>query len=182
MTDDVEATLASLEQRLRVLQSELEADEPLGAEEPLGPAEPLHRREPLRPAEPLPPAPPAAPAPAPAAAAADALDRFGAELRRLVDAWDRTVAELRSDAAEHVLFRGGVALEARGELPDLCGLDAALRGIPGVVSVNLRAYAGGAAALEVGLDREVPLVAELRRSLAFAVVATSGNRLTIALD
>ena len=155
MTDDVEETLASLEQRLRALQAELDADDESAPE----PRRFVPRREP-RP---------------------DPLERFGADLRRLVDAWDRTVAEVRSGDAEGAVFRGGVALEARGDLPGLCALDAALRAVPAVRSVTLRAYAGGAAALEVTLDREVALVAELRRSLAFSVVEAAGGRLTIAL-
>lgn len=186
MTDEVEATLASLERRLRALQSELDADDAPAAEwrapaEPLRVEEPPLRVEepPLRPEEPLREEPP--PPVPPPAAAVDALDRFGAELRRLVDAWERTVADLRGNSAEQLVFRGGVALEAQGELRDLCTLEAALRRIPGVASVALRAYAGGAAALEVGLDRDVALVGELRRSLAFDVVEASGNRLTIVL-
>jgi hypothetical protein len=171
MTDDVEETLASLEQRLRALQAELDADEE-------APAEPPSRRFAPRVA-PLPPRPSAAAPPPPLPT--DALDRFGAELRRLVDVWERTVAELRGSDAETTSFRGGVALEARGDLADLCQLERALRGIDGVTSVNLRAYAGGAAALEVALDREVALVGELRRSLAFSVVEVRGGRLSIAL-
>lgn len=181
MTDDVEDTLASLEQRLRALQAELDAEE-----EP----EPERRRfeprrdaqarafEPRRDAEPPPPAPP----PAPARPSLDALDRFGAELRRLVDAWERTAAEVRGDAAEAIVFRGGVALEARGELRQLCGLERALLAIDGVAAVRLRAYAGGAAALEVALEREVALVAELRRSVAFELVQAGAGRLSIALS
>jgi hypothetical protein len=263
MTDDVEATLASLEQRLRALQAELDAEEagpdhqrPLApAPEPLAPAPeppapaPLPPREdppgpppgfpspaPLPPREdppgppppdvpgpaPLPPRedppgppPPEPPPPAPlppreeplppaaqrpraappapslrqaaerrapgSSGAADALDRFGEELRGLVATWERTVAEVRGEAAEGIVFRGGVALEARGDLPDLCSLDAALRRIPAVSSIALRAYAGGAAALEVALDGEVALVAELRRALAFEVVDAREGRVTIAL-
>jgi hypothetical protein len=149
MTDDVEETLASLEQRLRALQAELDAEE-----------------------EPVPPAP----------AAADPLDRFGEELRRLVASWERTAAELRGDAAEAVVFRGGVALEARADLAGLCALDRALREVPAVISVTLRAYAGGAAALEVQLAGDVALVPELRRSVAFSVLAIAEGRLTIALE
>src|SRR5215208_6571578 len=119
MTDDVEETLASLEQRLRALQAELEEDE-------AAPAEPPRVERPRRFEAPAAERPAAPPPPAPAAAAgrsADALDRFGAELRRLVDVWERTVADLRGDAAESVVYSGGVALEARGDLHDLCALD-----------------------------------------------------------
>ena len=162
MTDDVEETLASLEQRLRALQAELdEEDEP---EAP--PAEP--RRFPREPA-PEPPPPP------------DALDRFGAELRRLIAVWERTASELRGDTADATTFRGGVALEARADLAGLCALDRALREVPAVRSVSLRAYAGGAAALEVALEREVALIAELRRGLAFDLVEVSRGRVSIAL-
>ncbi|HEV3002283.1 MAG TPA: hypothetical protein VGW75_16190 [Solirubrobacteraceae bacterium] len=161
MTDDVEDTLASLEQRLRALQSELDTDG-----EPAPPD--LRRFEPPPAPSPLDPR--------------DALDRFGAELRRLVDAWERTAAELRGGAADATVFRGGVALEARGELRQLCALERALTAVPGVTSVRLRAYAGGAAALEVALDRDVALVAELRRAVAFDLVHVGGGRLSIALS
>ena len=71
MTDDVEATLASLEQRLRALQSELdaEADQPFAA--------------------PVAPPPPAAPS------AGDPLDDLAAQLRRLVERLERVAADLR---------------------------------------------------------------------------------------
>jgi hypothetical protein len=170
MTDDVEETLASLEQRLRALQAELDADEEFV------PADPprFPRAEEPRAHQ----APPPRPAPTPAG---DALDRFGDELRRLVAAWERTAAELRGDAAEAVLFRDAVALEVRADLAGLCALDRALRDVPQVASVTLRAYAGGAGALEVRLDEPVALVPELRRSLALAVLAIAEGRLTIAL-
>ncbi|HEX8206259.1 MAG TPA: hypothetical protein VF587_09395 [Solirubrobacteraceae bacterium] len=155
MTDDVEETLAGLEQRLRALQAEL--DEP-----------PLE--------------PPPAPAPRITRKPVDPLDRFGAALRDLVAVWEQTAAEMRGDAAEAVLFRGGVAVEARADLAGLCALDRALRDVPAVSSVTLRAYAGGAAALEVGLADAVALVPELRRSLAFSVLALDERRLTIAVE
>jgi hypothetical protein len=176
MTDDVEETLASLEQRLRALQAEIDA-----AEEPAPePRRFAPREEPRRPAR---HAPSAAPAPTHRSAPpTEPLERFGAELRRLVDAWDRTVAEMRGGDVESAVFRGGVALEARADLAGLCALDRALRGVAAVRAVTLRAYAGGAAALEVALDSEVALVAELRRSLAFDVVEIRGGRLSIALS
>jgi hypothetical protein len=177
MTDDVEETLQSLELRLRALQAELDAeDEPLREAEPA----PAPRRfAPAATATPprVAPATPAAPPTPPV----DALAAFGVELRRLVAAWDRTVAAIRSSGADEMTFRGGVALEARGELPALCALDAALRRVDGVTAVNFRAYAGGAAALEVALEREVPLVAELRCSISFDLIAVGDGKLTISL-
>jgi len=164
MTDDVEETLASLEQRLRALQAELDAEA---------------ETEMLAPPAPPVPEPPRFPRGTPPAS--DALDRFGDELRRLVRAWDRTAAELRGGAAEALTFRGGVALEAHADLAGLCALDRALRDVPAVASVTLRAYAGGAAALEVGLEEEVALIAELRRSLSFDLIEVSGARVSIAL-
>jgi hypothetical protein len=165
MTDDVEETLASLEQRLRALQAELDAEAeavpPRFAE-----AAPEPRRFPR--ADAPPPRP-------------DPLEAFGAELRRLVDVWDQTVAALRRGGGEAMVFVGAVALEARGDLPQLCALERALRGIDGVATVNLRAYAGGAAAIEVALDREVALISELRRSVSFDLVAVEGARVSIVL-
>jgi hypothetical protein len=163
----VEETLASLESRLRALQAELDADD-----EPA----PAPRRFTPRADQP----PPAPPAPAPAS---DALDRFGEQLRRLVALWEQTAAELRGGGgADATIFRDGVALEARGDLADLCALDRALRDVPAVGSVVLRAYAGGAAALEVALEGEVALIAELRRSLSFEVVEVHGARLSIRVS
>jgi hypothetical protein len=170
MTDDVEETLASLEQRLRALQAELDAEEEL--EPPPTPR--ITRREPQA------PPPPTAPPPQPRAA--DPLDRFGAALRDLVTVWEETAAALRGDAAEALVFRGALALEARGDLAGLCALERALHDVPAVSAVTLRAYAGGAGALEVALRDDVALVPELRRSLAFSVLAIEPGRLTIALD
>lgn len=182
MTDDVEETLASLEQRLRALQAELDAEddppEPAPAPRRFTPAD---RPAPAAPPRPTPPPTAAPPPPAAGGPPADPLEAFGAELRRLVDAWERTVAAVRSTGDEELTLRGGIALEAQGELPALCALDSALRRIDGVGAVNLRAYAGGAAALEVVLDRDVPLVAELRRSLAFELIAVGDGKLTISL-
>ena len=162
MTDDVEETLASLEQRLRALQAELDAEEPLPDLPPEPAPEP--RRFPR------------------AEERRDPLDRFGDQLRALLAAWEQTAAALRGDAAEAVLFRDGLAVEARADLAGLCALDRALRDVPEVAAVTLRAYAGGAAALEVRLDGEVALVPELRRSLAFSVLAIAEGRLTISVE
>lgn len=172
MTDDVEQTLASLEQRLRALQAELDADE----EVPEVPEAPRITRRPAP--DPARSAPP----PADPARATDPLDRFGAALRDLVATWERTAAEVRGEAAEAILFQGGVAIEARTDLAGLCALDRALRDVPAVSSITLRAFAGGAAALEVGLERDVALVPELRRGLAFSVIALDERRLTIAVE
>lgn len=160
--DDVEAVLAGLEQRLRALQVEIDDEE----------GEPS-----------APPPPPAPPAPGGAAAA---LERFGEDLRRatreLVSAYDRALAETRGVSG--VLFRDDVALEADVGLPGLCELAAALDAIDGVAHVELRAYAGGHAALDLALDRAVALVDELRRAMRspFAVVEARQGRLSIAID
>ena len=153
--DDVDATLADLERRLRALQAEL--DHPAAAP---------------------------APAPAPGAApAGDPLEAFGEQLRRttsdLVGAFERTVREVHG--GEEAVFDDQVALDARAGLPELCALASALTGIDGVHAVELRAYAGGHAALDLALDRPVALVAELRRrgGPPFGVVASRPGRLAI---
>ena len=167
MSDDVEAVLSGLEQRLRALQAEIDEEET--AEEVA--AEP--------------PAPAPAPAPRPGGAAA-ALERFGEDLRRatreLVAAYDRALAETQGVGG--VLFRDDVALEADVGLPGLCELAAALDAIEGVAHVELRAYAGGHAALDLALDRAVALVDELRRAMRspFAVVEARQGRLSIQID
>jgi hypothetical protein len=53
--------------------------------------------------------------------------------------------------------------------------------VPGVHTVDLRAYAGGHAALEIALDRPVALVAELRRTspLPFSVLEARPGRLAV---
>jgi hypothetical protein len=110
--------------------------------------------------------------------AADPLERFGGELRRLVELWDETLSELRGEAMP---FSGAVTLEARADLQQLAELDRVLGAVPGVVSVGLRAYAAGHAALDVVLEEEVPLIAALRRSLSFSVEDARPGRLAIAL-
>ena len=168
MSDDVEAVLAGLEQRLRALQAEIDEDEAI--EEPV--VEP-------------PPAPLPTPGPVPGGAAA-ALERFGEDLRRatreLVAAYDRALAETQGVGG--VLFRDDVALEADVGLRELCELAVALDAIEGVAHVELRAYAGGHAAIDLALDRAVALVDELRRALRtpFAVVEARQGRLSIAID
>lgn len=170
--EDVEGTLADLERRLRALQAELAAHED-------APAPATHEDAPAPAGESSPgavtptPAPPAGP-----------LDRFADELRsttaRLVASYDRARDAARG-AADADLFSDDVALEARADLPALCALASALASIDGVHGVDLRAYAGGHAALDVGLDRPVALVAELRRAGApnFGVVEARPGRLAI---
>lgn len=153
---DVEATLARLEARLQALQAEL-----LGA--PV--SSPL-------------PSPPAAP-PAP-----DPLEDFGRELRRtadhLVEAFDRALTRSRG-GADGPVFAEDVAVEVQADFPNLCALHGALGRIPGVHAVELRAFAGGHAALELALERPVALVAELRRAspVPFAVVEARPGRLVV---
>ena len=166
--DDVEATLADLERRLRDLQAELDAE---GAEVRASRGGPAVR-------------PPGGPGGATPIAPADPLDAFGEQLRRttaaLVAAYDEAVGQARG-GEEGVVFDENVAVEARADLPGLCALSHALSAIPGVHAVDLRAYAGGHAALEVALDRPVALVAELRRSGGppFAVVESRPGRLVL---
>ncbi len=152
MTEDVETILAGLEARLRALQSELDGVD----DEPPAPPPPPPQR--------------------------DALEEFGRELRRLVASYDRVVAAARGlPAGEGIVFHDDVALDARVDLGGLCALDRALAAIPGVVSVELRAYAGGHAALDLVLDRGVPLVSELRRTLrrSVSVVEAREGRLAV---
>ena len=171
--DDVEAVLAGLEQRLHALQAELEED---GAPAAFAP--------PAGPASSPPPPPPSPPSP-PAAA----LERFGEDLRRstreLVAAFDRALAEARGlPAGDALLFRDEVALEAEASLRQLCELGAALERIAGIGPVDLRAYAGGHAALDLTLDGAVALVDELRRALPrpFSVVEARQGHLAIQID
>jgi hypothetical protein len=169
--DDLEDTLDALERRLRALQAELDAP---GAPPPAArpPAEPPPAREPV-----------AAP-PSPSAPGADALDAFADDLRattaRLVSAYDAALAAARG-AEQGELFDEDVALEARTDLPGLCALAGALRGVPGVHAVDLRAYAGGHAVLDLALDRPVGLVRELRDAAGppIAVLEARPGRLAI---
>lgn len=127
--------------------------------------------------------------PAPREPAADALDAFGASLRRtaqdLVASYDRALADARGlPADEALLFRDEVALDVAVDLDGLCSLAAALGRIGGVASVALRAYAGGHAAIDLVLDGAgVPLVTDLRRALdvPLAVVEARHGRLTLAV-
>jgi hypothetical protein len=153
MSDDVETILAGLERRVQQLQAEL-GDVP---------------EQPPPPAPPPPETPPAAP---------DSLERFGADLRRLCVSYERLLAEMRG--TEGLLFSGDVALDATTDFTGLCELKDALDAIPGVTA-DLRAYAGGRAALDLSLERSVALVAELRRTLrlSVSVVEAREGRLTI---
>ncbi len=143
--DDLETTLDGLERRLRALQDELDAPGP----------------------PPAPPVVPAAPSALAPPAPADPLERFGEQLRasaeQLLAAFDRALAEARGGEAGEV-FAEDVAVEARTDLPGLCALSGALGDVTGVHQVELRAYAGGHAVLDVTLDRPVALVRELRRA------------------
>ena len=181
MADDVERTLTSLEQRLRALQDELDTEAAAEPPEPPAPA-PSGAAPTGRAAPPERPAAPAERAAAPqrpaAPAAADPLVRFDAELHRLLDLWHETVSQLRGEA---FTFSGDVALEVQADFEGLCALDRALRAIPGVVSVTLRAYAAGHGALDLVLDREIALIAALRRTLSFSVESAGSGRLGIAV-
>jgi hypothetical protein len=163
---DVEAALAELEARLRALQAELSvSDEVVGVQ-----ASTTAVRESL----------------GPGGVPVDALEAFGEELRRLtrelVDAFDRAYAGARGlSAGSGILFRGEVAVDAVVDFAGLCALGRALSSTAGVVSVDLRAYAGGRAALDLVLDRPVALVSELHRTLRhpLAVVEAREGRLAI---
>lgn len=117
--EDVEATLAGLEARLRALQADLASAA----------------------------APPPRAAPPPAPTPSDPLDAFGVELRRLatelVEAWDRVVAHERGRGAHRIV------LEARADLRGLAALERALSAAPAVRTLDLRAYAAGHASLVV---------------------------------
>jgi len=166
--DDVEATLADLEARLRALQAELDDDadppraDPSRAECRVACAE--RTQLDTRPA------------------GGDPLDAFGERLRRtaaeLVAAYDDVVGKVRGGSEP---LDGDVAVEARADLPGLCALARALGAIPGVHGVELRAYAGGHAALEVALDRPVALVESLRAGFGpkFGVLEARPGRLVL---
>lgn len=147
------------------------------------------RRETDAPA-PAPPGPPS-PQPPPNAepdAFVDALERFGTDLRRLTGelnaAWERLVDDVRAGGGRaEPVFSGEVALEVEAQLGTLAAIDAALASVPGVRGVALRTYAGRRAVLDVSLEGEVALVAELRASLgrSFTVTATGPGLLAIDL-
>jgi hypothetical protein len=171
VVDDVEATLADLERRLHALQAELaHEDENEGDGAPAPAAERRPGRLRVEGVDTRPPG-------------EDPLHAFGDRLRRtaadLLAAYDDAVGQARGGEGE--LFDAEVALEARADLPALCALAQALAAVPGVHAVDLRAYAGGHAALDVALDRPVALVAELRaRSPApFGVLASRPGRLVL---
>jgi hypothetical protein len=100
-----------------------------------------------------------------------------------VSAYDRALADARGTPAEGPLFRDEVVLEVAVGLRGLCELDRALATIPGVADVQLRAYAGGHASLDLTLDRAVPLVEALRSALPVpvAVVEARHGRLAVEL-
>ena len=155
MADDVETMLAGLERRLHALQSELDEPEP----------------EPSAPVPTRPPAP------------ADALEAFGDDLRRLVASFDRLVAELRGPpTTAGYVFTGEVAVDAAVDFDGLCALGAAFEQIGGVASVDLRAYAGGRAALDVTLRRPLALVEELRGKLRSPVALVEAREGRLAIE
>jgi len=213
--EDVESAITGLERRLRALQAELDAERgapasasvpppaapPAAPGEPRvettrGPAErwspprqPPQRRERDVPAPP--PVPPPAPAPRPGAPApdafVDALERFGADLRRLTDelnaSWERLVADVRTGGGQpDAMFSGEVALEVEARLGTLAAMNASLSSIRGVRSVALRTYAGRRAVLDVTLDGEVALVAELRETLGRPFTVTASGPGLLAID
>ncbi len=184
--DDIDAILADLEARLRELQADLGAEtEPIDTEpgdtepgdtepgdtEP-GDTERRHGRPGVEHVETR-------------SAQGDPLDAFGERLRRataeLVRAYDDAVGQARG--GDGGLFDADVALEARADLPGLCALAAALRRVEAVVGVELRAYAGGHAVLDVVLDRPVALLAELqtRGAPPLAVLKAASGRLVVAV-
>ena len=169
MTEDVETILAGLEARLRALQSEIDAtddgDVPSTEEAPRAPTPP-----------------PPSVSRSSAAGEPDALEEFGRDLRNLAAKYDRVIAQTRGlKPSEGILFRDDVALDARADLDGLCALARALVQIPGIAHTDLRAYAGGHAALDLQLDRTIPLVSELRRTLrrSLAVVEAREGRLSV---
>lgn len=184
MTDDVETMLAGLEQRLRALQAELDAEE----EAPAAPApRPAQGAQQPSVAAPPPPPPPAASASTGGSPALDALDRFGDDLRRvareLVASYDRALADAHGlPAGEGILFRDEVALDATADLRGLCALGEALPRIRGVAHADLRAYAGGRGAFDLVLDRPVALVAELRGALGVPMLVVEAREGRLAIE
>ena len=178
MEDDVESTLAGLERRLRALQSEVDAERA----DPAPSLPPLSRRvEEARATEP----PPMAERGGGRGPADDAFTQFDIALQRatreLSTAWDRALAASQG-TAEGSIVRGELFLEARADLPRLCALHRALSTIPEVGSADLRAYAGGNAALDVVVDRPVALAERLREVLPLTVLEARPGRLAVALD
>ena len=161
MADDVETTLAGLERRLRALQAELDDPEPELEPEPEEAVS-----VPVRPPVP-----------------ADPLEAFGSDLRRLVSSFDRMLAELRGPpTAAGYVFTGDVAIDAIVDFEGLCALGRALTGVDGVRSVDLRAYAGGRAAIDAVLERPVALVEELRRRMGAVVSLVEAREGRLVLD
>ena len=171
MTEDVDTILAGLEARLRALQSEIaEVDDDQD--------DTRHTRVDEAPRAAAPPPPSVRRSDEPG----DALEEFGRELRRLANSYDRLLAEVKGEhSTDGILFRDDVALDATTDLAGLCDLGRALEHIDGISHTSLRAYAGGHAALDLQLDRAVPLVSELRRTLrrSLAVVEAREGRLVI---
>ena len=103
----------------------------------------------------------------------------------MVASFDRIVSELRGPpTAAGYVFTGDVAVDAAVDFRTLCRLGQALTEIPGVGAVDLRAFAGGSAALDLTLTRPVALVEELRRTLRvpIALIEAREGRLSIEVD
>ena len=162
MPDDPETMLAGLEQRLRALQIELAEPEPV----PVPAAAAAPPSSITRPPDP-----------------ADPLVAFGEDLRRLVGSFDRIVAELRGPpTASGYVFTGEVAIDAAVDFDGLCALGHGLEQVDGVATVDLRAYAGGRAAIDVTLRRPVALVEELRRTVPAPVALVEAREGRLALE
>lgn len=167
--DDPEIALAALEQRLRALQAELD-DDPAPPNVRAAVPEPdltyVRGGVPVRPPVPE-----------------DPLEAFGSDLRRLVASFDRMLAELRGPpTAAGYVFTGDVAIDASVTFDGLCALGRALRDVHGVRSVELRAYAGGRAALDVVLERPVALVEELRGRIRTPLSLVEAREGRLVLD
>jgi hypothetical protein len=175
MADDVETTLEGLERRLRALQAELDEPESVGTVTPqtVGTAFSQPVTVPSQPGT-VPVRPPVP---------SDPLEAFGSDLRRLVASFDRMLSELRGPpTAAGYVFTGDVAIDAAVSFDGLCALGRALGDVGGVHSVDLRAYAGGRAALDVVLERPVALVEELRGRIRTPLSLVEAREGRLVLD
>ena len=108
------------------------------------------------------------------------------DLEATLDRLERRLRDLQQELAAAPRAEGDVwsqdlALEARTDLPGLCALARALDAVAAVHAVDLRAYAGGHAVLDVALDRPVALVRALRDAGGppVAVLETRPGRLAL---